>query len=64
LAIYNYKCNKCNTQFEVTKRMEDASKEENCPICGAIASRVYTPPGLQFIGTGFYVNDYKKRSTE
>lgn len=57
---YDYKCEACDTIFEVTRSIGDTSSE-SCPECGAAAKRLFTPVGIVFKGSGFHNTDYKPR---
>jgi putative FmdB family regulatory protein len=67
--IYEYKCPHCWKVFEVDKKMADPDPTE-CPfqkdhrpltrLPPYVLIRVYSPPGVQFKGSGFHVNEYKK----
>jgi len=59
MAIYEYKCKKCDKIFEKNYNLGKAPKIDNCPICGKKCNRFFSPPMIQFIGSGFYVNDSK-----
>ena len=43
MGEYNYYCSRCDLEFEVKKKMADASRIENCPECKQEARRRYTP---------------------
>ena len=61
---YDYRCNKCETVFEVFQKMSDP-KLETCPEqdCGGEVKRLLgTGAGLIFKGSGFYETDYRSDS--
>jgi putative FmdB family regulatory protein len=61
MAVYNYKCLVCETEFEVSKKMLDMDKPEECPKCGQTTERLFPNLGaVIFKGTGFYKTDNKK----
>lgn len=35
--------------------------EERCPECGAAATKVFSPVGVSFKGSGFHNTDYNPR---
>jgi len=35
MPIYEYRCKKCNDQFEMIRPMGDSAKRVDCPKCGA-----------------------------
>lgn len=60
MPIYEYRCNDCGHQFEVTQRMSDAPLTE-CEVCGGQVSKVLFAPAIHFKGTGFHNTDYGTR---
>jgi putative FmdB family regulatory protein len=57
MPTYDYKCPKCEMTMVVIRTLKE---EERKPICVNDAIelvRDYTPPPVQFKGTGFYQND-------
>jgi putative FmdB family regulatory protein len=63
MPAYDYRCTECAEVFEVTRSMGSTS-EECCPSCGSPASRLYSPVGVSFKGTGFHNTDYRPRPKE
>ena len=60
---YEYACKSCGERLEVLQSFADASLTE-CPVCGGVLRRVFSPPGIAFKGSGFYRTDNRKRRTE
>ena len=61
MAIYEYKCKKCEKIFEKEFSLGKAPKQIEC-ICDGCTSkcnRIFSLPMIKFIGSGFYVNDSK-----
>lgn len=58
LPRYDYKCKKCDRNFEVTHGIHD--KVDSCEECGGEVRRVFHPVGIVFKGSGFYATDSKK----
>ena len=58
MPLYEYRCSKCDTVFEVIQKFSDAAltTHENC---GGAVERLISAPGFQFKGSGWYVTDYK-----
>ena len=54
MPLYEYKCNGCNITFDVTRSYQERETAIECPACGLDSTRVYSVPGVQFKGTGFY----------
>lgn len=57
---YEYKCKKCDHQFEVSHSINDSI--DSCESCGGEVRRVFHPVGIVFKGSGFYATDAKKPS--
>jgi len=62
LPLYAYRCTQCGHLFEKIQRFS-AKPEEACPKCGGVLERPLTAPGLNFKGSGWYVNDYAAKSS-
>lgn len=60
MPAYDYRCTACKDVFEVNRSM-GATGEEHCPTCGAVGTRIFSPVGVAFKGTGFHNTDYKPR---
>lgn len=66
MAMFDFKCNKCDytDEFIVSPSVKDPIPKV-CPKCkkGKL-KRQYTQfkGGMDFIGPGFYVNDYGKKN--
>ncbi len=59
---YDYQCEKCGTVFEVQREMR-ASGPVRCKHCGsAKTSKIFSPAGIQFKGSGFYVTDARGKN--
>lgn len=52
---YEYKCKKCDRNYEVTHGVHESL--EKCRYCGGAVRRVFHPVGLVFKGSGFYSTD-------
>lgn len=62
MPLYPYRCTKCGHRFEKIQSF-NSEPETKCPQCGAALERVLTAPGLQFKGSGWYVNDYASKGS-
>lgn len=64
MPTYEYECNDCNHSFDVFQNIAD-ERLTNCPKCkkGKVTRIISGGAGIIFKGSGFYVNDYKKRET-
>lgn len=62
MPIYTYRCSECGTQFERQQSFSEPSLR-TCPKCGEEGlSKVYTPVGVVFKGSGFYSTDHRSSS--
>lgn len=57
MPIYEYKCIKCNEQFEVMQKMSDDPLTE-CSSCGGDLKKLITGTSFVLKGGGWYVTDY------
>jgi len=55
---YDYRCAPCDTSFEITRSIKDRGPVA-CPACGTPATRVFSPVGVVFKGSGFHSTDYR-----
>ncbi|MDO4798142.1 MAG: zinc ribbon domain-containing protein [Coriobacteriales bacterium] len=58
MARYDYRCPKCDTQFEVEHPMAE-HPVVTCPNCGEVASQVFGASSIVFKGSGFYNTDQR-----
>ncbi len=64
MPTYEYACEKCGKEFEVFQSMkDDPLKTCQCGKKGKVRRKIGGGAGLIFKGTGFYITDYKKKST-
>ncbi len=61
MPLYEYKCQKCASVFEVIQKISDSPLTE-CPACGGMLKKVISAPAIQFKGSGFYITDYAKKN--
>lgn len=62
MPLYPYRCTACGHRFEKIQSFS-ASPLKKCPKCGGALERPITAPGLQFKGSGWYVNDYASKGS-
>jgi putative FmdB family regulatory protein len=56
MPIYEYRCSICGSTFERMTGFGDTSAA-TCPNGHNHTQRVFSPPGVVFKGSGFYVTD-------
>ena len=62
MPTYDYKCSKCDAQFELFHSIHD-EPISNCMKCGAkntVQRVIGSNIGISFKGNGFYVTDSQK----
>jgi putative FmdB family regulatory protein len=62
MPLYEYACQQCGQVFEVRQRFSDEPLKVH-ESCGGIVERLLSPPALQFKGSGWYVTDYARGSS-
>lgn len=65
MPTYEYKCDNCGHEFDVFQSMKD-DKLTTCPNCGKETLRrlIGAGSGLIFKGSGFYLTDYKNKTSD
>jgi len=62
MPIYEYKCSKCEHQFEIIQRISDIPIEV-CPECSQISvNKLVSAPSFRLKGGGWYETDFKTGS--
>lgn len=61
MPIYEYKCTKCGSEFEVLQHVDDPHLTK-CHTCGGRLEKKVSAPAIKFKGSGWYVNDYAKKT--
>lgn len=62
MPIYEYRCDDCDSLFEVIQKMSDDPLEV-CEKCGGHLRKVLHPVAIHFKGSGFYTTDYGRGSS-
>jgi putative FmdB family regulatory protein len=57
MPTYGYRCTTCSHEFERFQKISDPAVTA-CESCGETVKKILYPVGIQFKGSGFYVNDY------
>ena len=63
MPLYEYQCKKCGHRFEKIQKFSDKMVKK-CPDCGGLVEQMISAPAVQFKGSGWYVTDYPKKSSE
>ncbi len=64
MPIYDFACPRCGHREEVLILPGDNGEVPRCPKCGTPMKRVFSGSvGLVFKGSGFYITDYKNKSS-
>ncbi len=61
MPIYEYQCKQCGETTDVRHGF-DETVSTGCPACGGELVRRFSPAGIVFKGSGFYVTDSRKAS--
>ena len=62
MPLYEYECKKCGRRVEKIVKFSDPPLT-TCESCGGKLKRLLSSPAIRFKGSGFYVNDYAKKSS-
>jgi putative FmdB family regulatory protein len=62
VPTYEYACTACAERLEAVQSFADAPLTE-CPACGGLLRKVFSPVGVVFKGSGFYKTDSRKPSS-
>lgn len=60
MPTYEYACNDCAHNFEITQKFSDAALT-SCPECDGNLRKVFSPVGVVFKGSGFYATDNRSK---
>ena len=61
MPIYEYECGQCRKRIEKIQKISDPLCKK-CPHCGGPLRKLVSSPAIQFVGSGFYITDYAKKS--
>lgn len=62
MPLYEYQCPQCG-RFELIQKFSDAPVT-SCPTCGSDVEKLLSAPAIQFKGTGWYITDYARKSSD
>ena len=63
MPLYEYKCKKCGRRVEKIRKFSDPPLAI-CESCGGELEQLLLSPAIQFKGSGWYVTDYAKKSSD
>jgi len=63
MPLYDYVCRACEKIAEVRHGFKE-TYDKACEACGGEMKRVFSATGIVFKGSGFYINDSRKASSE
>lgn len=62
MPLYEYECKNCHHRLEKIVKFSDPP-HTTCPKCGQEGlEQLLSAPAVQFKGSGWYVNDYARKS--
>lgn len=59
MPLYEYQCRSCQKRADVRHGFKETF-DGKCEHCGGEMARVYSPAGIVFKGSGFYLTDSRK----
>jgi putative FmdB family regulatory protein len=63
MPLYEYQCETCQHRFEKIQKFSDPPPDA-CPKCAGPVRKLFSSPAIQFKGTGWYITDYAKKSSD
>jgi len=64
MPLYEYQCEACDHRFERIQKFSDPLVDI-CPKCGkGPVRKLISSPAIQFKGSGWYITDYAKKSSD
>ena len=63
MPLYEYKCTKCGSVFELLQKVNDPPLKK-CIHCQGSVKKLLSAPALQFKGSGWYVTDYGSKDKQ
>ena len=61
MPLYEYKCSRCRSVFEVLQKVSDPPLKK-CIQCGGAVKKTVSSPAIQFKGSGWYITDYARKA--
>lgn len=63
MPTYEYRCTKCDENFEVVRSFTDKPLKKHPGSCGGEVKKVFHARGVVFKGSGFYATDSRPKSS-
>ena len=63
MPIYEYRCEKCGSHFEVIQKISD-NPLKTCSSCKGRLTKLISQTSFQLKGSGWYATDYAGKSKE
>lgn len=63
MPLYEYRCRKCGAEYEKIRKFSDPVLTR-CEKCGGELEQLLSSPAIRFKGSGFYITDYAKKSSD
>jgi len=63
MPVYEFTCSTCGQLFEKTLPVGADQAGVRCPAGHRTARRMFSAPGVQFKGSGFYATDHRPASS-
>jgi len=60
MPTYQYRCTNCSAELEAVQKFTD-DPLTICPTCHGPLRKVFSPVGVMFKGSGFYVTDSRSK---
>jgi putative FmdB family regulatory protein len=64
MPTYEYRCTKCECEFEHFQKMSDPHLTKCLECGGKVERKISSGAGIVFKGSGFYETDYKRKKPE
>ena len=62
MPIYEYKCLKCNHEFEAMQKFSESALSQ-CPNCAGPVKKLISRSSFHLKGSGWYLTDYAKKNS-
>ena len=63
MPLYDFECLECNKKTEELVKFDLSDVPTKCKFCGGVLKKLISNSfSMDFVGPGFYVNDYGKHN--